>query len=72
MSTATEREQLLTRDDVAQMLGVTRGTLAVWASTHRYDLPFVKVGRSVRYRARDVEAWLESRTLRSNADEPQL
>jgi excisionase family DNA binding protein len=69
MSTITNHDRLLTRDDVAQMLGVTRGTLAVWASTRRYNLPVVKVGRAVRYRASDVEAWLERRTLHSNTDE---
>lgn len=71
MPTVTHQPRLLTRDNVAEMLGVTRGTLAVWASTRRYDLPVVKVGRAVRYRASDVEAWLERRTLRSNSEATQ-
>ncbi len=43
-------------------LGVTAGTLSVWRSTGRYPLPFVKVGRSVRYRIGDLLAFVESRT----------
>jgi hypothetical protein len=43
-------------------LGVTAGTLAVWRSTGRYPLLFVKVGRRVRYRIGDLLAFVESRT----------
>jgi hypothetical protein len=43
-------------------LGVTAGTLSVWRSTGRYPLPFVKVGRRVRYRIGDLLAFVESRT----------
>jgi excisionase family DNA binding protein len=61
---AAATSNLLTREQAAQYLGVTPGTLSVWACTHRYDLPYVRVGRSVRYRLRDLEAFLESRTVR--------
>lgn len=33
-------------------------TLAVWRSTHRYPLSFVKIGRAVLYRRKDVEKFL--------------
>ncbi len=55
--------RLLTRRQAAQYLDVTEGTLAVWASTKRYDLPFVKIGRNVRYRPDDLDRWLEARTV---------
>ena len=42
-------EQLLTGDEAAKILDVTPGTLQVRRSTGRYKLPFVKVGRNVRY-----------------------
>ena len=54
---------LLTRDQAAEYLGIKPQTLAVWATTHRYDLPFIKVGRSVRYRVSDLDAFLEQRTV---------
>ena len=46
----------------ARYLGVSAGTLSVWRSTGRYPLPFVKVGRRVRYRIGDLLAFTESRT----------
>ncbi len=55
-------EQLLGAAEAAEMLKVSPGTLAVWRSSGRYALPFVKVGRHVRYRVRDIEGWLETRS----------
>lgn len=49
----------------AEILDTTPGTLSVWRSTGRYSLPFVKIGRNVRYSRKALESWLESRT-RSN------
>ena len=53
--------------ETADILGVSTGTLSVWRSTGRYRLPFIKVGRKVRYRRSDLLAWLESRTRESGA-----
>lgn len=52
---------LLTKEDVSEILGVSTGTLAVWRTTKRYNLPYVKSGRLVRYREEDVEAFITSR-----------
>lgn len=41
---------------------VSQSTLAAWACRKSYDLPFVKIGRLVRYRKIDLENWLISRT----------
>ena len=51
----------------ADILDVTPGTLSVWRSTGRYNLPFVKIGRKVRYRRADLLAWLERRTRENGA-----
>lgn len=48
---------LLSPQDVADRLGVSATTLATWRCTKRYPLPYVKVGRLVRYRLADVEAF---------------
>jgi excisionase family DNA binding protein len=58
---------LLSRKEAAEILGVTPGTLAVWACTRRHNLPFIKVGRAVRYRRKDLEAWMASRTVNGTA-----
>lgn len=55
------QNSLLTKEDVSDILGVTVGTLAVWRTTKRYNLPYVKSGRLVRYREEDVQAFITSR-----------
>jgi excisionase family DNA binding protein len=52
-------EQLLTEDEVAEAFGVTRATL--WKYRREGLLRFVRLGRFIRYRAEDVEAFLEER-----------
>ncbi|MBV5295401.1 MAG: helix-turn-helix domain-containing protein [Curvibacter lanceolatus] len=59
--------QMLDDKAAAALLDVTPGTLSVWRSTGRYNLPFVKVGRKVRYRHSDIEAWLQKRYRESGA-----
>lgn len=61
------KTQLLDEKQAAQRLDVTPGTLSVWRSTGRYALPFVKVGRKVRYRLSELDAWLAKRTRTSGA-----
>jgi excisionase family DNA binding protein len=63
MSTATTHPILLTRDEAAELLGVKVQTLASWACSGRYNLPMVKVGKSVRYRLSDLEEFLAGRTV---------
>ena len=57
------RPKLLTENEAANYLSVEPQTLCAWRCTRRYNLPFIKVGRLVRYRPEDVEAFLESRTM---------
>lgn len=61
MSDQPKTAGLMTREQAAQYLGIAPQTLAAWAATGRYSLPFVKLGRLVRYRRVDLDAWLESR-----------
>lgn len=51
----------------AEILDLARGTLSVWRSTGRYSIPFIKVGRKVRYSRTALNAWLESRTRTNGA-----
>lgn len=63
------RRDLVDEKEAAIILGVTPGTLQVWRSTGRYAIPFLKVGRLVKYRRGALENWLESRTRLSGATE---
>lgn len=67
MQTAPLPRDLLDETEAAQYLTLSPGTLSVWRSTGRYSIPFVKVGRRVRYRRSDLLAWLESRTRANGA-----
>lgn len=55
-------QTLLTPQDVATRLGISVPTLATWRCTKRYALTYVKIGRLVRYRVSDVEAFEASRS----------
>ncbi|WP_370202485.1 helix-turn-helix domain-containing protein [Alloalcanivorax venustensis] len=52
-------EGLCTPVEASQILGVTTHTLAVWRCEKRYNLPYVKVGRLVRYRRSDITDFIE-------------
>lgn len=52
----------------ARELGVSVRTLAAWRSSGRNNLPYVKVGRLVRYRRHDVRTWLESHLRANNVE----
>lgn len=60
---------LLFPDEAAAILGVTTGTLAVWRSTGRYPLPYIKSGGKVMYRPEDLEAFIKLRTINGQTSE---
>ncbi|MBK4739217.1 helix-turn-helix domain-containing protein [Noviherbaspirillum pedocola] len=47
----------------AGFLGASIQTLANWRATGRYSLPYVKVGRLVRYRESDLVAFIAANTV---------
>ena len=53
---------LLDEDAAAAFLSLAPATLRIWRCTGRYALPFVKVGRLVRYRRVDLEKFIARRT----------
>ena len=55
-------DDLLTEAQAASLLGVRPNTLAVWRTTKRYPLEFVKIGRLVRYRRSACERFIGART----------
>lgn len=59
-------EKLLTQKEVARLLGVSERTL----ERHRVfgtGPGFVRLGRLVRYRVSDLEAWVKSSVRRSTS-----
>lgn len=72
MQAAHPQSVLLNEDETAEFLRVKRQTLAAWRCTDRYQLPFIKVGRSVRYRLGDLEKFLASRTVTNTGEAESL
>jgi hypothetical protein len=54
---------LVTPAETAKLLNTTAGVLAVWRSSRRYGLRFVKIGRKVMYRREDIQKFIEARTM---------
>ena len=52
-------DPLLLPKNAAEMLKVKETTLTTWRSKKRYPLRFMKIGKLIRYRKSDVEAFLD-------------
>ena len=63
MSVLSTSSPLLNREQAAAYLGIKPQTLAAWATTGRYQLPMVKVGRSVRYKRKALDQFIEDRSV---------
>jgi excisionase family DNA binding protein len=49
---------LLNQDQAAEYLSIKPATLAVWRSTNRRKLAYVKIGGQVRYRRADLDRFI--------------
>lgn len=58
-----QSQGLMTDKEAAEYLSLSTSTLAVWRCTKREDLPFIKLGRAVRYRLSDLDNWLLAQTV---------
>jgi excisionase family DNA binding protein len=52
-------EAMLNTNQVAELLGMSVSTIRKWV--HYGYIPHVKLGRAVRFRERDIEAWTEEK-----------
>lgn len=64
MTFATTRNRLMDRLEVEERYGITKRFLEV-AAVKGEGPAMVKVGRSARYRASDIEAWIEQCIVRA-------
>ncbi|WP_074719591.1 helix-turn-helix domain-containing protein [Nitrosomonas ureae] len=55
-------DPLFTPKEASEYLGVSNDTLSVWRCVGRYNIPFIKVGRLVKYRKSSLDAFLDRRT----------
>lgn len=59
-------DEILTITDVAAMLKLSKRTISNLLVDHTNPLPAMRIGRSVRFRVSDVQAWL-ARQAEKNA-----
>lgn len=59
---------LMTSRDAAVYIGVKINTLTVWRMTNRYGLPFVKLGKVIRYRKSDLDKWIDENVSTNRAE----
>ena len=67
---ATIPTRLLSSREAAELLGLREQTLALWRCVKRQPQPtYVKIGsRAVKYRLRDLEAFIERGTVGGASD----
>ena len=54
--------QLWSINRLAEYLDVPIATIRDWC--HKRTVPFVKVGRHIRFKSSDIEIWLKQRSVR--------
>ena len=59
-------ENLLTPQEIADVLGVSKSTIYQW--THQEYIPHVKLGRFVRFRKSQIEIWLEKKAKKGRSN----
>jgi len=55
--------KILTIDELAKILSVKKSTIYQWV--HFRLIPYIKVGRLVRFREKDIQKWLASREVKA-------
>jgi excisionase family DNA binding protein len=62
-----EDDALLTEVQAAEFLNLSVRTLQAWRVSGS-KIPFVRAGRAVRYKVRDLRTWIASNTVTSTTE----
>ena len=60
-----QMDQFLTEIEVAQLIGRSRSALQK-DRFKRIGIPFIKMGRSIRYRAQDIKNFMHDHRVKTN------
>jgi Helix-turn-helix domain len=63
-----DEDALVTEVQAAEFLNLSVRTLQSWRQSNS-KINFIRCGRAVRYRVRDLRAWIESNTVTSSTTE---
>lgn len=64
-ATNATNDRKLDTAEAAQYVGLATSTLITDRCTRRLGIPYLKLGRKVLYRQRDLDQWIESRVVRA-------
>jgi hypothetical protein len=51
---------IVNTQEAAQLIRTPEKSLIKWRSTGEHNIPFIKIGRNVRYRTADLRRWIEA------------
>lgn len=57
-TTAVAKDELLTNDEAARVLGCKPDTLPVWRCRNSPSIPFHRIGKLIRYSRRDLDEFI--------------
>ena len=60
---------LLSTEQLADLTGNKKSTLITWRCTKTVQIPYIKIGKTVRYRLSDVLSWLKKNEV---GTDPQM
>lgn len=46
--------------EAAELICTPEKSLIKWRSTGEHNIPYIKIGRNVRYRTKDLRIWIEA------------
>lgn len=56
---------MLNQNQAARRLGVAKATLAKWRSLGHPNIPYIKLGRCIRYKSTDLDTYITKHTVNS-------
>ena len=65
MDGKTERDRLMTAEEVATYLGYALGT--IYNKVQAGEIPHKRLGRTIRFRRSDIDAWIEEHAQAARA-----
>jgi len=66
-----DSQHLLTTEQAAEYLGLSYSTLAKSRVTGAYNIRYSKIGKAVRYRRTDLDAFIASNLMNTTSDSPR-
>jgi predicted site-specific integrase-resolvase len=59
-----DADMLINTEKAAELLSIPAATLTKWRSTGQVKIPFVRIGRQIKYRTTDLKLFIELSTIK--------